>query len=230
MKVRNLLALNDKSFPIHYVPITHSEFVQSIYYHQTVILISSGTHDESSYQCTVSAAIYWPKPMLLKLIMASVLTLPSNDQSKSLKRRVVSHVHVARLLKLIVWPYPADGEIVQLDMLNDLIQQPVCHGVEICKSVGLQKGNGREKQRSQRSSSRLRALSENVTVRVINLIPIAVIYKCTWFLSDMRKSSLDPGSPNSIKVFTSRRSALFPGSKEEIIHMVSGSALMKSVH
>lgn len=216
MKVRNLLALNDKGLPIHYVPITHSEFVQPIYYHQTVILISSGTHAEASYQCTVSAAIYWLKPMLHKLIMASVLTLPSNNQSKSLKRRVVSNVHVAQLLKLIVWPYPADGEIVQLDMLNDLIQQPVCHGVEICKRVSLGGGwgNSREKHGSQRTSNHLRALSENVTVRVINLIPIAIIYKCTWFLSDMRKSSLDPGSPNSINVLTSRRSALFPGSKE----------------
>ena len=34
----------------------------------------------------------------------------------------------------------------------------------------------------------------------------------TWFLSDMRKSNLDPGRPNSMKVLTSRRSALFPES------------------
>lgn len=32
----------------------------------------------------------------------------------------------------------------------------------------------------------------------------------TWFLSDMRKSSLDPGNPSSMKVFTRRRSALLP--------------------
>lgn len=41
--------------------------------------------------------------------------------------------------------------------------------------------------------------------------PVNVTPSRTWFLSDMRKSSLDPGKPSSIKVFTSRRSALFPG-------------------
>lgn len=43
--------------------------------------------------------------------------------------------------------------------------------------------------------------------------PVTVAPGRTWFLSDMRKSSLDPGKPSSIKVFTSRRSALFPGCK-----------------
>lgn len=33
----------------------------------------------------------------------------------------------------------------------------------------------------------------------------------TWLRSDMRKSSLDPGSPSSINVLTNRRSALLPG-------------------
>lgn len=52
------------------------------------------------------------------------------------------------------------------------------------------------------------------------------VHSGTWFLSDIRKSSLDPGSPNSMKVLTSRRSALFPGSIEEIIRQTgSGSAL-----
>lgn len=46
--------------------------------------------------------------------------------------------------------------------------------------------------------------------------PVTVIRNCTWFLSDIRKSSRDPGNPNSIKVFTSRRSALFPGSRREM--------------
>lgn len=55
-------------------------------------------------------------------------------------------------------------------MLNDLIQQPVCHGVEICKRVGLQ-GNGKEKHSSQRSANCLKALSENATVQVINSVP-----------------------------------------------------------
>lgn len=34
-------------------------------------------------------------------------------------------------------PYPRYGEIVQLDVLDDLIQQPVSHGVKICKRVAL---------------------------------------------------------------------------------------------
>lgn len=42
-------------------------------------------------------------------------------------------------------PNPAYGEVVQLDMLNDLIQQPVRHGVEICKRVSL-----RESERERR--------------------------------------------------------------------------------
>lgn len=55
-------------------------------------------------------------------------------------------------------------------MLNDLIQQPVCHGVEICKRIGLQ-GNGKEKHSSQRSTNCLKALSKkNVPVCVINLL------------------------------------------------------------
>lgn len=46
----------------------------------------------------------------------------------------------------------------------------------------------------------------NVTAYWCNTIYIL----STWFLSDIRKSSFDPGSPSSIKVFTSRRSALLP--------------------
>lgn len=36
------------------------------------------------------------------------------------------------------------------------------------------------------------------------------LHLLTWFRSDIRKSSLDPGNPNSMKVFTRRKSALFP--------------------
>lgn len=41
------------------------------------------------------------------------------------------------MLNLADWPDPAYGEIVELDVLNDFIQQPVRHGVEVCKRVGL---------------------------------------------------------------------------------------------
>ena len=34
-------------------------------------------------------------------------------------------------------PHSANGEVVELDVLNDLVQQSVSHGVEICKRVGL---------------------------------------------------------------------------------------------
>lgn len=124
------------------------------------------------------------------------------------------------VLKLSVWPYPANGEIVQLDVLNDLIQQPVCHGVKICKRVGLQRK--KKKNSSQHFTKSLKAPPENACCQ---FSPAAVHYG-TWFLSDMRKSSLDPGSPNSMKVLTSRRSALFPGSIEKITGQTgSGSAL-----
>lgn len=43
------------------------------------------------------------------------------------------------VVKLGVSPYPANGEVVELDVLNDLIQQSVGHGVEIRKGVGLQR-------------------------------------------------------------------------------------------
>lgn len=42
-------------------------------------------------------------------------------------------------VKLSISPYPANGEVVELDVLNDLVQQSVSHGVEICKRVGLQR-------------------------------------------------------------------------------------------
>lgn len=100
-------------------------------------------------------------------------------------------------------PEPPDGEVVQLDMLNDLIQQPVRHGVKICKRVALQK---------------------EIFCQVRELFLQITHHPCrfTWFRSDMRKSSLDPGRPNSMKVFTSRRSALFPGRKEEVMHCDEG--------
>lgn len=93
-------------------------------------------------------------------------------------------------------PYPANGEIVELDMLNDLIQQPVCHSIKVCKRVYLQ---------GETAGSSLCCFTVLPT-RDIKTTPV----KHTWFLSDMRKSSLDPGSPSSMNVFTSRRSALFP--------------------
>lgn len=79
-------------------------------------------------------------------------------------------------------------------MLNDLIQQPVCHGVEICKRVSLGGGwgNSREKHGSQRTSNHLRALSENVTVRVINLIPIR--HHLQMYLVPLRHEEVQPGS------------------------------------
>lgn len=65
-------------------------------------------------------------------------------------------------------PYPAYGEIVQLDVLNDFIQQPVRHGVEIRKRVGLQ-GDGREKLGRQPP----KAVSQNGTGHFSNLLPSA---------------------------------------------------------
>lgn len=104
-------------------------------------------------------------------------------------------------------------------MLNDFIQQPVRHGVEICKRVGLQR-NGREGKKGQSSAVSfflsfffkygIALWGKCETVRDQSS-PVNVTPSRTWFLSDMRKSSLDPGKPSSIKVFTSRRSALFPG-------------------
>lgn len=47
-------------------------------------------------------------------------------------------------------------------------------------------------------------------MRSVNCLEELLNVKHTWFLSDMRKSSLDPGSPSSMKVLTNRRSALFP--------------------
>lgn len=35
-------------------------------------------------------------------------------------------------------PDPVDGEVIQLDVLNYLIQKSVSHGVKICKCVRLQ--------------------------------------------------------------------------------------------
>lgn len=34
-------------------------------------------------------------------------------------------------------PDPGHGQVVELDVLDDLIQQPVRHGVEVCKCVRL---------------------------------------------------------------------------------------------
>lgn len=112
-------------------------------------------------------------------------------------------------VKLSISPYPANGEVVELDVLNDLVQQSVSHGVEICKRVGLQRN--RQKENVESAGSRQ---SGNVPGRFIDWLP-SLSSTLTWFLSDMRKSSRDPGSPNSMKVFTRRRSALFPGNQEE---------------
>lgn len=69
--------------------------------------------------------------------------------------------------------------------------------LQTCRPTG-------EKQGCQRSANCLEA-------HFHSFAPVTV--KCTWFLSDMRKSSLDPGNPSSMKVFTRRRSALFPRSR-----------------
>lgn len=39
-------------------------------------------------------------------------------------------------------PDPGDGEVVQLDVLDDLVQQPVRHGVEVRERVRLEGGRG----------------------------------------------------------------------------------------
>lgn len=55
-------------------------------------------------------------------------------------------------VKLSISPYPANGEVVELDVLNDLVQQSVSHGVEICKCVGLQRN--RQKENVESAGSR----------------------------------------------------------------------------
>lgn len=51
-------------------------------------------------------------------------------------------------VKLSISPDPANGEVIQLDVLNDLVQQSVSHGVKICKRVGLQKTRQKNEERA----------------------------------------------------------------------------------
>lgn len=69
-------------------------------------------------------------------------------------------------------PYPANGEIVELDMLNDLIQQPVRHGVEIRKRVYLQIERKPERKQAVGFFNHFNVLPVNVTVHIRNLLQL----------------------------------------------------------
>ena len=96
------------------------------------------------------------------------------------------------VLKRKDWPYPAYGEIVQLDMLNDFIQQPVCHGVEICKRVGLQGNSNTKAQPSalyKLPQSNYKDTEWNCTC--YQFVPVTLNYK---YLVPLRHEEVEPGS------------------------------------
>ena len=45
-------------------------------------------------------------------------------------------------------PNSGYGEVVQLDVLNNLIQQSICHGIKICKCIRLEEEKGESIGRS----------------------------------------------------------------------------------
>lgn len=103
--------------------------------------------------------------------------------------------------------------------------------VSVCRETG---GGGRGGQRTAVSTFfffkyRIALWGKCGSVRDQSS-PVTVTPSRTWFLSDMRKSSLDPGKPSSIKVFTSRRSALFPGGGRENHKPVLTQLLCREAH
>lgn len=199
-------------------------FIQ--YYHKTVTPVSQGIHSKYKYECADSAAIYWPSWMLLVLMIVPAPTLPQiiNQKGDMPVMFVLHGIKVKRLTLSCLW---WDCTVGYAEWSHPATCLSWCRNLQTCRSAGRgrkKKKKEKEKHSRQRYTICLKVPLQNVTLHVINLLPLAVIQKKkkhTWFLSDMRKSSLDPGRPNSIKVFTSRRSALFPGSKEEIIHTLS---------
>lgn len=136
---------------------------------RTVYILSwnGDPHAESRYQCTVSAAIYWPKKMLLKLMVASFRGFASNNQSEGeLSLMCVLHgVKVEQLTLSCRW---WDCTAGYAEWSHPAACPSWCRNLQTCQSAG---GNGREKHSRQRSTNRLGALSENVAVHVINLLP-----------------------------------------------------------
>lgn len=49
----------------------------------------------------------------------------------------VTHLPSALATCGFLLPNSGYGEVVQLDVLNDFIQQSICHGIKICKCVHL---------------------------------------------------------------------------------------------
>ena len=57
-------------------------------------------------------------------------------------QKQVTHLPSALATCDFLLPNSGYGEVVQLDVLNNLIQQSICHGIKICKCIHLKEEKG----------------------------------------------------------------------------------------